>query len=97
MHPSMTSGRPRNAIGRERTKLKVAARKRALLQLRDDEASEWLAPETIVAQAFHEEARIGRLLPDQRRRKPFIPEATGLAMSIVAVVFTAAILLTLVA
>ncbi len=97
MHPSMTTGRLRNEITRDRTALRVAARKRAALPLQiDDEASEWLAPETIVARAFHEEDRIARLVARQKPRKTLVPAISGQAMSIVAVIFTAAILLTLV-
>lgn len=91
MTASMTTGRLRQAIDRDRTGARVGVKSLGI----DDEASGWLAPETIVAQAFHEEDQIGRLVASERRRKSLLPAATGLAMSTVAVVFTAAILLAL--
>lgn len=63
----------------------------------DDEAAGWLAPETIVAEAVLVENRIASGVARERARRTFVPAATGPAMSIFAVVATAAILLALVA
>lgn len=80
-----------------RLRLKSAPDRAVAMLKIDDEAAGWLAPETIVAEAFLAEHRIGGVVARERVRRPLVPAVTGLAMSIFAVVATAAILLALIA
>jgi hypothetical protein len=87
---SVTEHRQRRTIDPGRTRAKMTEPLKI-----DDEAAGWLAPETIVAHVFHRKDPIGQRVRSQRKSPRAATVTAGSAMSIAAVVFTAAILLTL--